>query len=46
MKTPTPTKRPTTKAERLHRLLSQPQTVKELWLLRELLDKPLALRQR
>ena len=35
-----------TQALRLHRLLRQPQTVRELFLLKELLDRPVALRRR
>jgi hypothetical protein len=33
-------------AERLHRLLRQPRTIRELMLLREVLDGPVALRPR
>lgn len=42
---PAPTK-VQNQAERLHRLLRQPQTVRELFVLKELLDKPLTLRRR
>jgi len=42
----TATPKPLVQASRLHKLLSQPQTVREVFLLKELLDKPLALRRR